>query len=48
MTYHIHTALAAYGITAATLLTLPNGRVAVYVDGEYFGVWDVERRTFVD
>lgn len=23
-------------------------RFAVYVDGEYFGIWDTERKTFVD
>ena len=23
-------------------------RIAVYIDDEYFGVWDTERKTFVD
>ena len=48
MTNTLHTALIIYGITAATLRHLPNGRIVVYVDSEYFGIWDVERKTFVD
>ena len=24
------------------------GRFAVYVDSEYFGIWDTDRKTFVD
>ena len=23
-------------------------RIAVYVDGEYFGIWDTTKKTFVD
>lgn len=27
---------------------ISTGRIAVYIDNEYFGIWDVERKTFVD
>ena len=23
-------------------------RIAVYINGEYFGIWDIHRKTFVD
>ena len=23
-------------------------RIVIYVDGEYFGIWDTNRKTFVD
>ena len=23
-------------------------RIAIYIDGKYFGVWDTNRKTFVD
>lgn len=33
--------------TVTTKMVAPD-RIAVYVDGEYFGLWDTTRKTFVD
>ena len=31
-----------------TTQTITTDRIAVYVDKEYFGIWDTTRKTFVD
>jgi hypothetical protein len=31
-----------------TYRTLPMQRVEVFVDGKYYGIWDLEKGTFVD
>lgn len=42
-------ALKDLGVTGAvTIKQISFNRFAIYVDGEYFGIWDIERRTFVD
>lgn len=33
---------------AVSARLISEGRVRVEVDGEYFGIWDVQRETFVD
>lgn len=38
--------LGAGGIVTTKHIT--TGRFAVYLDGEYFGIWDTIRQTFVD
>ena len=39
-------ALDVTGIVSTKHITID--RIAVYVDGEYFGTWDTNRKTFVD
>lgn len=43
-------AIAALGVTGATIIVhwIASDRIAVYIDGEYFGIWDNTRKTFVD
>ena len=42
-------ALRVLGVSGyVTTKQMEFGRYAVYVDAEYFGIWDTERRTFVD
>lgn len=31
-----------------TTKQITTDRIAVYVNGEYFGIWDTNRKTFVD
>lgn len=31
-----------------TTKQITTDRIAVFVDGEYFGIWDTHRKTFVD
>ena len=31
-----------------TTKQITTDRLAVYVNGEYFGIWDTNRKTFVD
>lgn len=38
--------LGAGGIV--TTKEISTGRISVYVDGDYFGIWDTDRKTFVD
>lgn len=39
-------ALVKLGVITTNQIT--TDRVAVYVTGEYFGIWDTNRKTFVD
>ena len=42
-------ALNALGVReAAELRDMTFDRITVYVSGEYFGIWDTKRKTFVD
>ena len=42
-------ALEALGIVGeAKLIVISYRRIMVYVDEEYIGIWDADRRTFVD
>lgn len=46
-------AVKALGVTYETLVMMDvaegdSGRITVYADGEYFGVYDTNRETFVD
>ena len=42
-------ALEALGVKGnIKVFFLYTGRAMVYVDGEYFGIWDIKRKTFVD
>ena len=45
----LYEALTKLGIEG-TIVTkwITTDRIAVYVDGEYFGIWDTNRKTFVD
>ena len=46
---HIINALRTFGIAGkANLAYIAADRVRVTVNGEYFGVWDSEKNTFVD
>lgn len=41
--------LKALGIVGkVTIIVISYRRVKVYVDEEYIGIWDADRRTFVD
>lgn len=42
-------ALKTLGVKG-TIVTnwITTDRIAVYVDDEYFGIWDTNRKTFVD
>lgn len=45
----IKTALAAFGETTETVTIRRCGiRAAVYVGGEYYGIWNFETKTFED
>jgi hypothetical protein len=45
----LYSALVKLGVIGAiTTYQITNDRIAVYVDGEYFGIWDTTRKTFVD
>lgn len=45
----IKTALAAFGETTETVtIRICGSRAAVYVGGEYYGVWNFETKTFED
>lgn len=45
----IHNALKALGVKGeAELQDFKFERITVYVAGEYFGIWDTKRKTFVD
>lgn len=42
-------ALEILGINGTvTTNEITHGRILILVDGEYFGIWDVVRKTFVD
>lgn len=42
-------ALKILGVTGhVTTKRIDDDRIAVYIDGGYFGVWDIIRQTFVD
>ncbi len=45
----LHSALAKLGIKGTiTTRQISAERIAVWVNGEYFGIWDTARKTFVD
>jgi hypothetical protein len=44
--YEALTKLGIEGAIATKWIT--TDRIAVYVNGEYFGIWDTTRKTFVD
>ena len=45
----LHSALAKLGIKGTiTTRQIAAERIAVWVNGEYFGIWDTTRKTFVD
>ena len=45
----IEKALNILGVTGTVhLRQIATDRIEVTVDGEYFGIWDVVRKTFVD
>ena len=45
----IKTALAAFGETTETVTIRIYGiRAAVYIGGEYYGIWNFETKTFDD
>ena len=45
----IKTALAAFGETTETVTIRICGiRAAVYIGGEYYGIWNFETKTFED
>lgn len=45
----IRNALKILGVIGEVkLTTVTIDRIAVYVNGEYFGIWDTEKKTFVD
>lgn len=46
---NIRTALKALGCKGRAQITEEmNGRYLVNLNGEYFGIWDAEKKTFVD
>ena len=45
---NLKTALKTFGIEKAQARYLNADRIAVYVDGAYYGIWDCEKNTFVD
>lgn len=46
---NIRTALRTFGCEGkAQLAYIAEDRVRVSVNGEYFGIWDAEKNTFVD
>lgn len=45
----VRKALEALGVTGAVQLRqIAADRIEVTVDGSYFGIWDILRKTFVD
>lgn len=45
----LNTALEALGVKGKVeAFVLCTGRIMVYVNDEYFGIWDIKRKTFVD
>lgn len=45
----IRNALKILGVEGEVKLTaITIDRIAVYVNGEYFGIWDTVKKTFVD
>lgn len=45
----LHTALIKLGIKGTiTTEQITTDRIAVYLNGKYFGLWDTTRKTFVD
>ena len=46
----LYDALTLLGIKTSkiTVNWIAIDRIAVYLDGEYFGIWDIHRKTFVD
>lgn len=45
----INKALEILGVTGkATFRYITHDRVEVMINGEYFGIWDATRKTFVD
>lgn len=45
----LYKAIHALGIEKSfTIDWVSTDRIAVYIDGEYFGIWDTVRKTFVD
>ena len=49
LTNEITKALKTLGVTGKVhLRQIATDRIEVTVDGEYFGIWDVIRKTFVD
>ncbi len=46
---HIRKALKAFGYTGrAQVSEIVSGRYRVSINGEYFGIWDAEKNTFID
>lgn len=45
---HALTELEVYGSVRIAHLTNDTARVTVYLDGEYFGIYDTCRNTFID
>ena len=35
-------------IGTVTTKEISTGRTSIYINGEYFGIWDTDRKTFVD
>ena len=46
----LYEALAKLGIKGTNIIVhwITTDRIAVYIDGEYFGIWDTRRKTFID
>lgn len=45
----LYKALTTLGIKGTVITKMiTTDRIVVYVDGEYFGIWDTTRKTFVD
>ena len=40
--------LRTYGVKGAVSVKLSGDRAIVNVNGEYFGIWDVVKSTFID
>ena len=45
---NIRTALIRFGYNGAFQTSFYGDRVLVLIDGERYGVWDTEKKTFVD
>ena len=46
---HLYRALHQLGIVKKTVtIEWRTDRITTYIDGEYFGMWDIHKRTFVD
>ena len=46
----LYEALEKLGVKGDHIIVnwIATDRIAVYIDGEYFGIWDTNRKTFVD